>query len=139
MSRRHLPIFEYGKSVGEEVLENVGRIGARFQERQSLDADVLEGAEEYVVVFDAPGAESRDVQVSYDEGTVGVRIDRFRPFREDFDMRFPGRGLTLSGEATLPRDATVREAEATAELHANGTLRVHLPKGDSEPTTDDAA
>jgi hypothetical protein len=59
-----------------------------------------------------------------------VRIDRFRKYREGFEMAFPGRGLALDGRAELPDDAVVDAASARAELNDDGTLYVFLPKAD---------
>jgi len=84
------------------------------------------------VVFDAPGATASDVQVNYDDGAVEVRIDRFREFREGFEMVFPGRGLSLDGRARLPEDAAVDASSARAELRDEGTLYVFLPKVDDQ-------
>ena len=63
-----------------------------------------------------------------------VRIDRFRDFYEGFEMRFPGRGLSLDGSATLPDDAAVDADDATATLADNGTLRVTIPKDEQGHT-----
>lgn len=130
MNRSRFPILEYGKAVGEEVMEHVGRATARLQEATPLGADVLESEDEFVVVFDAPGATANDVQINYDEGRIEVRIERFRPFRDRFEMRIPGRGLTLRGHADLPADANVDETAARAELEGDGTLWIRLPKTD---------
>jgi HSP20 family molecular chaperone IbpA len=121
-------IRDIGRSVGETVAENVGRAAGRLQEATSLSADVLESDEAYLVVFDAPGAAASDVQVRYEGGNVLVRIDRFREFREGFEMRFPGRGLALDGSVELPDDALVDPDEATATLRNDGTLEVEIPK-----------
>jgi HSP20 family molecular chaperone IbpA len=121
-------IRDIGRSVGEMVAENVGRAAGRLQEATSLSADVLESDEAYLVVFDAPGAAASDVQVRYEDGNVLVRIDRFREFREGFEMRFPGRGLALDGSVELPDDALVDPDEATATLRNDGTLEVEIPK-----------
>ena len=142
---------DLGESVGEAVLDGVGRASARLQERRPLAADVLESEDAYLVVFDAPGAEREDVQVRYDGTEVGVRVDRFREFQDGFEMRVPGRGLSLSGEVTLPAGADVDIDAAEATLTENGTVRVHVPKrtgdhgdGDdhaeaADETPDDAA
>ena len=89
---------------------------------------MLESEDAYLVVFDAPGAEREDVQVRYDGTEVGVRVDRFREFQDGFEMRVPGRGLSLSGEVTLPAGADVDIDAAEATLTENGTVRVHVPK-----------
>jgi HSP20 family molecular chaperone IbpA len=119
---------EFGKSAATAVLERVGRGVSKVQERKPLPYDVLESDGAYLVVFDAPGVTRSDVQVRYVEGEVQVRLDRFREFHEGFEMRFPGRGLSLDGRARLPPDADVEAGEAAATLADNGTLRVRVPK-----------
>ncbi|MFB6108825.1 MAG: Hsp20/alpha crystallin family protein [Haloplanus sp.] len=119
---------EFGKSAANTVLERVGRGVGKVQERKPLPCDVLESDDAYLVVFDAPGATQSDVQVRYVDGEVQVRIDRFRDFHEGFEMRFPGRGLSLDGRARLPPDADVDAGEASATLTDNGTLEVRVPK-----------
>jgi HSP20 family protein len=125
---------EFAEAVGGEVLKRAGRAASRFQEESPLPVDVLESGDEYLVVFDAPGAEARDVQVSYEGDEVRVRVDRFREFREGFEMLFPGRGLTLEGRARLPEDAVVDAEAARAELNEDGTLYVFLPKTGGDGT-----
>jgi HSP20 family protein len=122
-------VWEVGRSIGNRVAEGVGRVASRVQEGRPLGADLLESEDAYLVVFDAPGVEKRDVQVRFAGGDVLVRMDRFREFYEDFEMRFPGRGLSLDGRVRLPDDA-VDAAAATATLKKNGTLQVHVPKRD---------
>jgi HSP20 family molecular chaperone IbpA len=119
---------EFGKSAANAVLERVGRGVGKVQERKPLSYDVLESDDAYLVVFDAPGVTRSDVQVRYVEGEVQVRLDRFRDFHEGFEMRFPGRGLSLDGRARLPPDADVEAGEASATLSDNGTLRIEVPK-----------
>ncbi|WP_435069489.1 Hsp20/alpha crystallin family protein [Haloplanus sp. C73] len=119
---------EFGKSAANAVLERVGRGVSKVQERKPLPYDVLESDDAYLVVFDAPGVTRSDVQVRYVEGEVQVRLDRFRDLHEDFEMRFPGRGLSLDGRARLPPDADVDAGEASATLSDNGTLRIEVPK-----------
>jgi HSP20 family molecular chaperone IbpA len=119
---------EIGESARNALLEQVGRGMSRVQERTPLRHDVLECDEEFLVVFDAPGAARNDVQVRFVDNAVEVRIDRFRDFYEDFEMRFPGRGLSLQGRAELPDEAVVRPADSTATLTDRGELRVRIPK-----------
>ncbi|MFC6988072.1 Hsp20/alpha crystallin family protein [Haloplanus sp. GCM10025708] len=121
-------VREFGKSAANAVLERVGRGVSRVQERKPLPSDLLESEDAYLVVFDAPGATSSDVQVRFVDGEVQVRVDRFRDHHEGFEMRFPGRGLSLDGRVTLPPDADVDAQDATATLTSNGTLRVEVPK-----------
>ena len=127
------PFFEFGRSIANEILEQAGRAAGRVQEESPLPADVLESEDEYLVVFDAPGATASDVQVRLVGNAVEVRIDRFRTFREDFDMRFPGRGLELDGRVELPEPGAVSPDGARAELKDNGTLYVYVPKSSESP------
>jgi len=126
-----------GRSMADVVVKRVGRVAGRIQEAGFLPADVLSDDDAYLVVFDAPGATASDVQVRYRHGAVEVRIDRFREHYEGFEMRFPGRGMSLDGRARLPGDAQVDAGAATATLRDNGTLEVRLPKteGAVEGTT----
>jgi HSP20 family protein len=128
---------DFAEAVGDAVFKRMGRAASRFQEERPLPVDVLESDDEYLVVFDAPGVTTSDIQVNYEDGAVEVRIDRFREFREGFEMAFPGRGLSMDGRAELPFDAAVEADAARAELRDNGTLYVFLPKDEQEGTTVD--
>lgn len=99
-----------------------------MQERRPLSYDLLESDDAYLVVFDAPGVRGEDVQVKFLDHTVEVRLERFRDFYDGFELMFPGRGVTLSGSADLPRDADVTPHGANATLTRNGTLEVEIPK-----------
>nr|WP_254824753.1 Hsp20/alpha crystallin family protein [Haloglomus halophilum] len=129
---------EVGESVGEAVLDGIGRASARVQERRPLAADLLESDDAYLVVFDAPGAEGADVQVRYEGNVVAVRIDRFREFQEGFETHVPGRGLSLSGEVALPEGADVDVDAAEATLTENGTVRIRVPRRGDDPVEIDA-
>ncbi|WP_049900300.1 Hsp20/alpha crystallin family protein [Halococcus agarilyticus] len=129
-------IRDVGESVGNAVLDGMGRIAGRTQERRPLPTDVLESDDAYLVVFDAPAASSEDVQVRFAEDAVHVRLDRVRDHHEGFEMRAPGRGLALDGRAALPDGAVVDPEAATATLTSTGTLEVRIPKAeerDDEP------
>lgn len=126
------PLAEIGRSIGNTVLEGIGRAASRVQETRPIDADLLESDDAYLVILDAPGATASDIQVRYRNGAVLARIDRFREFHEGFEMRFPGRGLSLDARVALPRDAIVDADHATATLRENGTLAIELPKRTAE-------
>ncbi|MBO4246818.1 Hsp20/alpha crystallin family protein [Halomicrobium sp. IBSBa] len=123
-------MFDFARSLGDAIVENVGRAAGRVQEQTPLPADLLESDDAYLVVFDAPGVEASDLQVQYVDDRVEVRVDRFRPFHEGFEMRYPGRGLSLDGSVTLPADAVVDAEAASATLKDDGTLHVRVPKAD---------
>ncbi len=126
----------YGREAINTVLERVGRGIGQVQERKPLSYDLLETDEAYLVVFDAPGATKDDIQVRFMDNELEVRIDRFREFYKGFEMRFPGRGLTLSGTAEFPDDASVTSATTTPEatLTRSGTLQVTVPKSEDAQT-----
>jgi HSP20 family molecular chaperone IbpA len=130
-----------GESIGNAIFENLGRAAGRVQENKPLPADLLESEDAYLVVFDAPGAVASDLQVRYVEDRVEVRLDRFRAFYDEFEMRYPGRGLALDGSVTLPEDAVVDPDAATATLKKDGTLHVRVPKvdADEDAEADDVA
>jgi HSP20 family molecular chaperone IbpA len=119
---------EFGRSLGNAVLENVGRAVGRTQEQKPLPVDLLESDDAFLAVFDAPGATASDVQARLQDNVVEVRIDRFRDFHEGFEMRYPGRGLSLDGTVELPETAKVDPDGTTATLEDNGTLTVRIPK-----------
>lgn len=125
-------LTEAGRSFADEVVKRVGRVAGRVQEASLQPADVLESDDAFLVVFDAPGVAASDVQVRFRRGAVEVRIDRFRDHYDGFEMRFPGRGLSLDGRARLPGDASVDPDRATATLRDNGTLEVQIPKVDAD-------
>jgi len=126
-------VREFGRSVGSAVLRRIGRGASKIHESKPLPVDLLESDDAYLVVFDAPGATGSDVQVRYADGSVLVRVDRFRDFHEGFEMLFPGRGLSLDGEAELPADAVVDAEAATATLTESGALKVQVPKREASP------
>ena len=121
-------IREVGTSIGRTVLDGIGRAASRLQERKSLPADLLESDDAYLAVFDGPGATAADVSVRFEGNTVSVSIDRFREFYDGYEMLFPGRGLALDGDVTLPEGASVDPDRAEATLTRNGTLEVLIPK-----------
>ena len=131
-------IREVGESVGRVVLNGIGRASSRVQERKPLPADLLESDDAYLAVFDAPGARAGDVDVRFESDTLTVRIDRFRDLHEDYEMRFPGRGLSLTGSVTFPESADVEADAADATLTQNGTLEVLIPKRDPDEEEADA-
>lgn len=132
-------IREVGESLGRAVLDGIGRASSRVQERKPLAADVLESDDAVLVVFDAPSATAEDVDVSFENNTVTVRLDRFREFHDGYEMRFPGRGLGLKGSAELPEDVSVEAGDAEATVTQRGTLEVRIPKtvDDSESDADE--
>lgn len=119
---------ELGTALGETVIKRIGRNVSKLQETTPLATDVLESDDEFIVIVDAPGAEAADIQVGYKRRRIHIRIDRYRDHYDGFEMRYPGRGLSLEGTARLPRNAMVSPEESTATVTSTGTLRITLPK-----------
>ncbi len=139
-----MSLKDFKTSVGHMLYRQIGRASGHLQNTRSLPVDVLESDRSYLVVFDAPGAESEDVKVRYLSGSIRIQVQRFRQYREQFEMRFPGRGMTLEGDVKLPDDAAVDPDSGTARLSEAGTLRIEVPKTtaekeDVEPEDNDGA
>lgn len=125
-----------GESAANAVLDRIGRGMSKVQERKPLAHDLLESEDAYLVVFDAPGAASSEIDVRLFDGEVEVQVDRFRDYYEGFEMRFPSRGLALDGHAQLPADADIEADGVRATLQENGSLHVRIPKSGDVRTVD---
>lgn len=128
----HAPTPRSIPRIGDAVLDTIGQLASRLHEETPLRSDLLESPEEFLLLFDAPGATVSDVEVWYEDGGIEVRVDRFRTGHEDFELTFPGRGIALEGRAELPEDAAVDAKRASAQLLEDGTLEVRLPKDDGD-------
>lgn len=139
---------EFTEQVENLVFEGVGRTTSYLQEHQQLPGDLLESDDAYLVVFDAPGVRSEDIDLRFIDNTVQLRIERVRETYggedeserersesiledETYEMRLAGRGLSLSGSVSLPADAVVETEQSSAHLTDAGTLHVTLPKAES--------
>lgn len=127
-------VRELGEQFERSVLEGIGRTSSRVQERKPLSVDLLESNDAFLAVFDAPGVTSSDIDVRFDEHVIHVRVDRFREVYEDFELRLPGRGMSLSGSISLPENVPVDEDAATATVTTSGTLQVEVPKTEPDST-----
>ncbi|MDZ7730078.1 MAG: Hsp20/alpha crystallin family protein [Natrialbaceae archaeon] len=119
--------------VSYRLYQQVGRARGSQQERQDLPSDLLEGEEVFVAVFDAPGTRASDVQVRFVDSAIRVRVERAREYREDFQLRFPGRGTSLEGEVALPPEASIDPEEGMATVTDDGTLKIRIPKAQCDP------
>ena len=125
-------IREVGESLGRAVLDGLGRATGNVQKRKPLPVDLLESDDAYLAVFDAPDATAEGVGVSFAGNTVEIQIDRNGRGYDGFEMRFPGRGRSLSGSVELPEDAAVDPEAATAVVTERGTVEVRIPKDDPD-------
>jgi HSP20 family protein len=125
---------ELGEEFGNVVLEGIGRTTSRVQEQKPLTVDLLESDDAFLAVFDAPGVSSTDIDVRFDDHVIHVRIDRFREIYDEFEMRLPGRGTSLSGSVSLPENVSVDDGKASATVTTAGTLQVTVPKTEPDST-----
>ena len=110
------------------LYRQAGRLRSQIQRTRSLPADVIETTDTYLLVFDAPGVSSEQLEVRYHNGTVRIGVDRFRSRPDGFDLRFAGRSMELDGAVDLPSEAVVDPELATAHLGDAGTVSIELPK-----------
>lgn len=130
-----MTLREISKTVSNAVLRSVGRVSSNVQENRPIPVDLLESDDAFLAVFDAAGVKQTDVQVRFSDGTLHVRIDRFREPHEGFETVFPGRGLSLDGSVEFPAGSDVDPESATATITENGTLEVLVPKAASPEAT----
>lgn len=115
-------------TVRSRVRRKLDDIRARQNSPTSISPDVFAYPDSYEVVFDAPGVNHDDAQVRYVDGSLLVRIERFRDVYEGFELREPGRMLSFDGSIDLPPDATVTADVGEAMIRANGTLLIRVPR-----------
>lgn len=132
-------------SFERTVSDYLDRVATTVQDRRLLPADLLEGDQAFMAIFDAPGATPGDVRVSFEDGVLGVRIGRSRGRPTEFELRRSGRSIALEGRVELPADARVDPDRATARLTERGILEIELPKttvdsssADESKTADDS-
>lgn len=119
--------------AGSLVRRGLARLKDRRGAIGSIDVDVLDTPETFVLHADAPGVTEDDVQVRYVEGDVYLRIERFRPAYEGYDLVVDGRVMSFDGRISLPEDASVDPDLAEATLNGDGTLHITIPKVEHVP------
>ena len=93
------------------------------------NVDILERADELLVVADIPGAKPDDIDVQFEDGTLTIHA-RVEP-RQEADMRYLVREY---GVGDYYRTFQVSEAVDAGKISAecaNGVLTLHLPKAES--------
>lgn len=130
-----------GDAVGYRLYHQIGRARSHFQESRDVPVDILESEESFLLVFNAPGVTAADADVRFHDGSVHVELERYREYREGYRMRFPGRGMTLTAEVSLPEHAIVEPESAVARVTDRGTVQVELPTAvaEAEDTGTEAA
>lgn len=93
------------------------------------NVDILEHAEELVVLADVPGAMGEHIDVDFEDGTLTIHA-RVKP-RQDENTRYL---VQEYGVGDYYRTFRVSEAIDVAKVsadYADGVLTLHLPKAES--------
>ena len=113
------------------VRQSIAWVRQRGRRIGTVDVDLLETADQFLIHADAPGVEEDDVQVRYVDGEVFLRIDRFRHPHDGFELVVDGRSMSLDGRVSLPEMTAVDPTLAEATLNGDGTLHITIPKGEA--------
>lgn len=90
------------------------------------DIELSDEGSQFVLRMDAPGVRERDVEVTYDRGTVTLRVLRDTSAPEGWSARRRERtSYQIARTVSLPTNIDPEGAEATLR---DGVLEVSLPK-----------
>lgn len=90
------------------------------------DIELSDEGGRFVLRMDAPGVRDRDVEVTYDRGTVTLRIHRDTTAAEGWTARRRERAsYRVARSVALPANIDPEKADATLR---DGVLEVSLPK-----------
>jgi HSP20 family protein len=93
------------------------------------NVDILEMADELVVLADVPGATGDDIDVDFEDGTLAIHA-KVEP-RQDEDTEYLVHEYGVGDYyRTFQVSEAVDAAKITAE-YADGVLTLHLPKAES--------
>ena len=115
----------------DELLRAVGRSGWDARPLSggldaSPDIALSDEGERFVLRMDTPGVRDRDVEVTYDRGTVTLRVARDIPVPDGWSARRRERpSYQLARTVSLPTNIDPEKAEATLR---DGVLEISLPK-----------
>jgi len=114
------------KPAAEEVaLGEHTRCGCQYRP----NVDILERADELVVLADVPGAIPGDIEVDFEDGTLTIHA-KVKP-RQDESTQYLVREYGVGDyHRTFHVSEAVDASKITAE-HADGVLTLHLPKAES--------
>lgn len=93
------------------------------------NVDILERAEELVVLADIPGASADDVDVNFEDGTLSIyaRVEPRQPAETEYLVREYGVGDYYR---TFRVSEAIDASKIAAEF-ADGVLTLHLPKAEA--------
>ncbi len=96
---------------------------------EAVFADLLESDDAYLLVIDLPGVTDETLEVTIEDGRLGIEARREKSFPRSFSYVSEERSLFLDVELPLPSDATGGGADGEIE---RGVLTLRLPKSDDE-------
>jgi HSP20 family protein len=93
------------------------------------DVDIIERADELVILADMPGVQSENIDINFEDGTLSIhgRVTNGRLDREEFLLREYGIGDYYR---TFRISEQIDPSRISAEM-ANGVLTLRLPKAES--------
>ncbi len=99
---------------------------------EAVFADLLERDEEYLVVFDLPGATGETTEITAEDRRVRIEARREKAAPQGFEYLREDRSLFSDLELPLPPDAIGEEASATID---RGVLELYVPRRESAGET----
>jgi HSP20 family molecular chaperone IbpA len=92
---------------------------------EAVFADLLESDDAYLLVLDLPGASAETVDVTVEDGRLGIEARREKALPSEFRYLREDRSLFLDAELPLPPRVSGTDAEAAIE---RGVIELTLPK-----------
>jgi len=116
------------ESVGDEI-DSIFRMPFRWTEDQSIGVpvDIDETDDAYVMSFDVPGMDKKNISVEVEDGVITVSGERkSEETKKENGYTYRERRMgSFSRSFKLP--SSVKESEVVAKVK-DGTLEVRLPK-----------
>jgi len=103
------------------------RAGRDYHQTWAPAVDVFEQKDRFVVRADVPGVDPADIEVSMDNGVLGITGERHAEDHSNIDgvSRFERVSGRFQRRFTLPDTA---DADAIKAKSANGILEISIPK-----------
>lgn len=93
------------------------------------NVDILEKADELVVLADVPGSSGDDVEIDFEEGTLTIHAKVAS--RQEPDTEFVLREYGVGDYYRTFHVSEVIDASKISAEYADGVLTLHLPKAES--------
>jgi HSP20 family protein len=95
----------------------------------SPNVDILEQADELLVLADLPGAKSDKIDINFEKGVLALHAHV--PARQDENQRYLAREYGIGDYYRTFRVSEVIDASRISADYADGVLTLHLPKAES--------